>query len=393
MRKALGEPASAVPTTREQGLSSSAWWLRSVTGSNGEGVEHVESAFPWMASGRTAEASRATEGVTPYDGHVPEAGPVLDPASPAIVYSVTELEKAAECPFRFFLKRGLGLRPVDERERDRDVWLDPLTRGSALHDVYAAFLRKVRDEQRRPAKRDESWLLEYARRYLVDLHTEMPAPTDEVLRRETDAFLADVSLFLDAEIEDEARRAIGLEVSFGRPLGDDEEAMASAEPAVVTLGDGITLRFAGRVDRVNEVGPATFEVLDYKTGSYFRDEWKGTFNGGRRLQHALYGLAVAALLRETRGKVRIHGGSYYFSSTKGGGNRVDIPAPSLGSIAAVLADLREVITAGAFLRTPDNDRCTFCDFDALCGAQTNEQAKAKRGDAQAAAFVRLATHA
>ena len=39
---------------------------------------------------------------------------------------------------RFFLKRGLGLRPVDERERDRDVWLDPLTRGSELHDVYAA---------------------------------------------------------------------------------------------------------------------------------------------------------------------------------------------------------------------------------------------------------------
>jgi ATP-dependent helicase/DNAse subunit B len=41
--------------------------------------------------------------------------------SPETVYSVTELEKAAECPFRFFLKRGLGVRPVDERERDKDI--------------------------------------------------------------------------------------------------------------------------------------------------------------------------------------------------------------------------------------------------------------------------------
>ena len=54
------------------------------------------------------------------------------------------------CPFRFFLKRGLGLRPVDERERDKDVWLDPLTRGSELHDLYAALLRRCRDDGRRP---------------------------------------------------------------------------------------------------------------------------------------------------------------------------------------------------------------------------------------------------
>ena len=73
-------------------------------------------------------------------------------ARPTNVYSVTELEKAAECPFRFFLKRGLGVRPVDERERDKDVWLDPLTRGSELHDVYAALLRRTRDENRRPSE-------------------------------------------------------------------------------------------------------------------------------------------------------------------------------------------------------------------------------------------------
>ena len=38
-------------------------------------------------------------------------------------------------------------------------------------------------------------------------------------------------------------------------------------------------------------------MLDYKTGGFWRDDWKGTFNGGRRLQHALYGLAAVELLR------------------------------------------------------------------------------------------------
>src|SRR4029077_15143298 len=141
MKKALGEPKSAVPGDRDAALSASAWWLRSVAGTGKKGVRVVDAAFENIAQGRLAEARRDGATFTEFDGYVPQAGPALDPCAPGNVYSVTELEKAAECPFRFFLKRGLGLRPVAERDRDRDVWLDPLTRGSELHDVYAALLR------------------------------------------------------------------------------------------------------------------------------------------------------------------------------------------------------------------------------------------------------------
>ena len=58
----------------------------------------------------------------------------------------------------FFLKRGLGIRPVDDRERDKDIWLDPLTRGSELHELYAVLLRRVRDANRRLNKDDGEWL-------------------------------------------------------------------------------------------------------------------------------------------------------------------------------------------------------------------------------------------
>ena len=89
---------------------------------------------------------------------MPEAGEVLDPCAPGERVLGHRARSAAACPFRFFLKRGLGLRPVDERERDKDVWLDPLTRGSELHDLYAALLRRCRDDKP-PCRLEEGWRL------------------------------------------------------------------------------------------------------------------------------------------------------------------------------------------------------------------------------------------
>ena len=65
-----------------------------------------------------------------------------------------------------------------------------MTRGSELHAVYAALLRRTRDENRRPTK-DGAWLLALAQDRLAQLHEEMPAATPEILERETRDFLAD----------------------------------------------------------------------------------------------------------------------------------------------------------------------------------------------------------
>jgi RecB family exonuclease len=392
MKTALGEPKSTLPTDREGALSPNGWWVRGVVGTGQEGTNMLGAAFLQTARGREAEERREAPEFTEFDGHVSGAGPGLDPCVPTNVYSVTELEKAAECPFRFFLKRGLGVRPVDERERDKDVWLDPLTRGSELHEVYATLLRRTRDENRRPSKEDGAWLLAVAQARLTELYEEMPAATLEILDRETRDFLDDVELFLNAEIEQTQSTPVGLEVSFGRPLEDDEDPLARGEPVEIALGVGLTLRIAGRMDRINEVGPATFEVLDYKTGGFWRDKWKGVFAGGSRLQHALYGLAAVELLKTRYKKPRVTAGVYYFSSHKGRQERITIPAPTQASIAAVLSDLREVILTGQFTRTPDEDNCRYCDYIAACGGRVNLQAERKAADPRFRAFGRLAAH-
>ena len=392
MKASLGEPVSAVPHKRETALSSTGWWLRGVVGTGQDGTTLLDAAFAQTARGRAAEVRRASSEFTEFDGYVPAAGPQLDPSNAANAFSVTELEGAAGCPFRFFLKRGLGVRPVDEDERDKDVWLTPRIRGAELHDVYAALLRRTRDEGRRPREADRAWLLALAQDRLTQLHHEMPAATAEVLDRETRDFLADVALFLDGELEDTAAPAVALEVSFGRPLQHDDEPLAQAEPVEIALGQGLTLRIAGRMDRISEVGPATFEVVDYKTGGFWRDNWKGTFAGGTRLQHALYGLAAVQLLKARHTTPTVKAGVYYFSSHKGRQERVTIPMPSRAVIAEVLSDLRAVILSGQFTRTSDEKNCTFCNYVAVCGAQTNTQAEAKLADARFPAFTRLAAH-
>jgi len=178
MKAALGEPASSVPSNSDRASSASSWWLRTVVGAGPSGVVAVEGTFAGLAQGRKADAERASDRFTEFDGDVPDAGKVLDPCAPANAFSVTELEAAAGCPFRLFLKRGLGLRPVDERERDKDVWLDPLTRGSELHDIYASALRRCRDGKRRAdQKQDSAWLLKLAQDRLNELRREMPPAT------------------------------------------------------------------------------------------------------------------------------------------------------------------------------------------------------------------------
>jgi ATP-dependent helicase/nuclease subunit B len=393
MKAAVGEAKSAVPVDRATALSPGAWWLRSVVGTGDQGIAAVDAVFADVAHGRTAERRRQSVDFTEFDGYAPEAGAALDPCKPETVYSVTELEGAAGCPFRFFLKRGLGLRPLDERERDKDVWLDALTRGSELHDIYAALLRRTRDANRRPNKADGVWLRELAQHRLAALNEEMPAATAEILERESKEFLADVELFFDAESATSKSTPIGFEVSFGRPLDDDEaEPLARAEPVEVDLGQGITFRIAGRIDRIDQLGDSSFEVLDYKTGGFWRDSWKGTFDGGRRLQHALYGLAAVEMLKTRVKNPKVEGGVYYFSSRKGRQERVRIKAPTRAVIAQVLGDLRDLIIKGQFVRTPDQDNCRYCDYAAACGGNVNKQADAKLQDSRLDVYRRLAAH-
>src|SRR5690606_25838523 len=161
-------------------------------------------------------------------------------------------------------------------------------------------------------------------------------------------------------------------------------------PVTLSIG-GLTLRVAGRIDRIDQLADGTFEIVDYKTGKYRRAA-SGVFAGGRQLQHAVYGLAVAELLRRARKDAHVSGARYYFTSRKGRAQSNRIMAQSPSAVAAVLADIREVITKGLFVHTSDEDACRFCDYRPACGAEAFTAARAKEGDSRLEPWRRLLAH-
>ncbi len=201
LEAALGVPKSCVPTSGRKALSDSGWWLSGLKLAGALGADFVLEQYPALAQGLQAANARESATFGKYDGFVPAAGKVLDPCAREQPVSATQLEAAAECPFRHFLTRGLGLEAVGDGDRDVDVWLDPLVRGSELHDLYAAVLSKCRDEKRKPAlKKEWPWLLTLTNKHLDALRTELPPPSIEVFEREKQDFLADVELFLSSRV-------------------------------------------------------------------------------------------------------------------------------------------------------------------------------------------------
>jgi ATP-dependent helicase/nuclease subunit B len=394
LEKALGTPKSCVPESPSKALSDSGWWLNGVVQAGDAAKDAVLEEYPDLAEGVRAAEERASDRFTAYDGYVPAAGAVLDPCAANIVVSPTQLESAAKCPFKHFIERGLRVRAMEDDDRDTDLWLDPATRGNQLHDLYAQLLRRCRADGRRPKlPQDRDWLRDQARAALDRLYVEMPPPSDEVYEREMQGFLDDVDLFVEEEANStDARSPVGLEVSFGK--GDDQgEPLAQSEPIVIDLGNGLRFRLAGRIDRIDQIGPSSFEIIDYKTGGYWEKDYEGRFNGGRLLQHALYGLAAVELLRRKHKRATVTQGTYYFSSKKGGKTRLPKPTPSVADVTEVLSDLRDVIASGLFVHATDESGCKFCHLGPACGMSTVvKQAEAKLQDPRLAPFVKLVAH-
>jgi hypothetical protein len=138
----LGDPVTLVTPTQGAATSDVGWWLSGLRNVGTAAMSSVSAAYPGIARGIKADEKRESEEFTEYDGLVPAAGADLDPRRADQVFSASRFESFAKCPFRFFLERGLRLDPAEDEEPDPDAWLDPLTRGAALHEIYATFLRR-----------------------------------------------------------------------------------------------------------------------------------------------------------------------------------------------------------------------------------------------------------
>jgi RecB family exonuclease len=143
---------------------------------------------------------------------------------------------------------------------------------------------------------------------------------------------------------------VALELKFG--LGDDEPV------EIYTEGGSVRLR--GAVDRVDE-DLGGIHVIDYKTGVARDFAGTGAFNGGRRLQHALY-----ALVAEARLGGEVATGQYHFPTVRGQHRTLVFDRLERAGVAELLDLMLDGVAAGSFVPTNHSDDCRFCDFASAC---------------------------
>ena len=181
------------------------------------------------------------------------------------IYSVTELETYAKCPFQYFVNNVLKFRVEEDDAEDE---LSSLTRGSLLHDVLFEFYNNRREA---PPIRQ---CFEEAKQQLNGI---LDTKSEERRKQRTENPIREDNLFWEADIEKlrvalhkwlEAERTYDLsvtpsyfEVSFGQDQESRDPELGCTTP--ICIGN---VRMKGKIDRI-DIGNGAFNVIDYKTGS------------------------------------------------------------------------------------------------------------------------------
>ena len=313
--------------------------------------------YPGAARGLAAEQARASGEFTRYDGLLDGDHPELDVFDGTRVLSASRLERLANTPYLYFLKHVLGAEPLDEPALEEAGWLDPLRRGSILHDTFETFVRRLDGA---PADSDEETLRATLQARIDEEVEALPPPTTFVEAAARRELWADALVFLRAEAN--SRRGgtpHALEYGFGLPPG--RGAAGAPGPARLSFEAGPTLRLRGQIDRIDRHPDGTYSIWDYKTGSTSSFSGRDILQSGQVLQWALYSYAFEAL---EGAEVREAG--YFFTSAREMGRRIASegqPAHYRSAIGEALARLAALVRSGTFAPNPKHAMWRYAGFE------------------------------
>jgi ATP-dependent helicase/nuclease subunit B len=238
----------------------------------------------------------------------PEPRPPLE-ARPTRL-SVSSIEQWRRDPYGLYARRILGLEALDPLEAE----LGAADRGSALHDTLDEFL-KAYPSGLLPA--DAIGQFEA----LGEKHLEplLAAPAERAFWWPRFQRLA--RWFVGTE---NARRAAGTRL------------LASETDGALTVGPpGRTLRIEARADRIDEIEPGGWEIIDYKTGRVpSPKELEGLFAPQLLLEAAM---AEQGGFKGIKGKARAVHLSYWQANGLGNGGEVREIKDSEQLVPAMLA--------------------------------------------------------
>ena len=347
-----------------------------------------------LAAALRQEYMRDSRAWQPADGFLrpgPEAAAALGRHRPtARAYSATGLEAYAKCPYRFYLKNIVRLRPVERPAPLTQV--DALTRGSLVHEVFFALGQRMRKLGMTPlpAERlDEALRLldEVFEPVAASFREEAAPEIERIWNDQMDGLRSDFRGYLEREA-DSGWQVVANELTFGMaPVGPADPA-SRREPAVLPGG----LRLRGSIDAVEEAADGTRRVTDYKSGriSVRPSEDRHTLFGGEALQPVLYAFAQEALTGKPTQVGRL-----YYTTLRGQYHQtlVSTGTPEARGLLLRFTDfLERAVAEGRFPAAPNSNprfsECGYCDYRSICGPGPAAHAERKNPEGRALAEVR-----
>lgn len=222
------------------------------------------------------------------------------------IISITAIEEFRACPYRFYLKEVLKIKPMVEPQ------LIPGLRelGLLYHQVLGKFCSTLTEAGFNGFDYKTNWLV------LEDIFTAIfrnwrdsvgNAPSRAVLSFQEEEIKRNLQRWLRAEIQwGEAthfRFHPGL-LEFGFGLNPESAATNQMVPAYRFKSDQVEANLAGRIDRIDFDFDHNYLVYDYKLG---KGPTAGDLRKLKKIQIPLYLLALEELFR---GRGRASGGCY-----------------------------------------------------------------------------------
>ena len=305
--------------------------------------------------------------LTRFDGNLAGAA-VPSPADGRTVLSATRLQTWVRCPQAYLMEHVLRVGVAHEPHDDEGI--TALDRGTLAHQVLDRFIAENLENDSIPGPEtawsgsqrqrleeicDEEFALAESRgltgRALLWRHDS------ERLRRHLQAFLIDDHAWRAQHLTTPA----AVEMSFG---------LDGNGPLVHVLPDGRSLRFRGRIDRVDRGADGSIHVIDYKTGgksSYRKISETTPDDHGQYLQLPIYGLAARAAVATP--DTAVHG-QYWFVTDAGAHIGHPLSEAVLTRFDTVLTTIIDGIETGLFPARPPKDSrfgigCDYCDPDGM----------------------------
>jgi CRISPR/Cas system-associated exonuclease Cas4 (RecB family) len=284
-------------------------------------------------------------------------------------FSPTALQNFAACPYRFLLSAVHKLSKREEPEAIEDM--NPLTRGSLVHEVQYRLLTLLREEGLLPItagtlapahERLEGVLAEVAREYFDQLSPAIKRVWDDGIAN----IGADLREWLRRMVDDPEWTPAHFELSFGLKDVRQQDVKSMDEPALLDIG----LRLRGSIDLVEQRRDGALRATDHKTGKVRAKKDDTVIGGGEILQPVLYALTLERMFPGTK----VVDGVLYYCTTAGGFEKVSVPLDDNARAAArmVAKTVGDALANGFLPAAPNVEKkgysaCTWCDFKDVCG--------------------------